>query len=130
MDDDLIYANVVASLSSHHNNNNLNLHNSHSPTNQSILFETTKNESNSESYSVTNALVNELREQLQSLNEQLSVKTRENTELNSCLVKQTNLSENLSSLLRASEEKNKHIDDSLTQQLAKIESLQNENGTI
>ena len=94
--------------------------NSHSP-NQS-LYEV-KNEA--EFVSTTANLVNELREQLQNLTDQLSGKANEATELNSCLIKQTNLNENLSNLLRASEEKNKQLEASYS---SRIETLQNENG--
>ena len=43
--------------------------------------------------------------QIQVLNDQLMSKTTQNNELNSCLTKQTNLCENLSSLLKQNQEK-------------------------
>ena len=43
--------------------------------------------------------------QIQQLNEQLSAKTQQISDLNSCLVKQTNFCENLSNLLQQSQEK-------------------------
>lgn len=43
--------------------------------------------------------------QIQVLNDQLNAKTTQNNELNNCLIKQTNLCENLSQLLKQNQEK-------------------------
>lgn len=75
-------------------------------------------------------LVNDLREQIRVLGEQLNTKAQENADLNACLVKQTSLGENLSSVLRTSEEKNKQLENSVEKNLLKLESLQTENGVF
>lgn len=73
-------------------------------------------------------LINELRDQVRTLNEQLSRRDQENADLNACLIKQTTLGENLSSVLRVSEEKNRHLESLLEKSTLKLESLQAENG--
>lgn len=75
-------------------------------------------------------LVNDLREQVRALSDQLSTKAQENADLNACLIKQTTLGENLSSVLRVSEEKNKQLESLLEKNTAKLDSLHTENGNF
>jgi chromosome segregation ATPase len=68
--------------------------------------------------------------QLEVLREQLSVKTRQNEELSACLLKQTNFCENLSELLRTSDEKSKDLETRLTEQTKSMTSLEDRNGKL
>lgn len=73
-------------------------------------------------------LVNELREQLRCLTEQLSMRTQENADLNSCLVRQTILGENLSSMLRTADDKTKSLEAALEKNSTGMSQLKESNG--
>ena len=68
--------------------------------------------------------ISKLNVELEKLKEELRAKSEQNSELNSCLVKQTNFCENLSQLLKKSEEKNSYLEEQHSQSLATIRNLQ------
>lgn len=135
--DDLIYANVVHDSQSLHHQKSLHLQDSANEGDEHSLFKlnASRDESGFENgendrrnMSELLALVNDLREQVRLLNDQLGAKGQENADLNSCLIKQTTLGENLSSVLRSSEDKNRQLEGLIEKNSAKLESLQIENG--
>ena len=94
------------------------------------LFEETKSPENSGLESTPNndkILVEKYALEIQSLNEELNKKIQQNSELNSCLIKQTSLSQNLSDLLKTSQEKNTELEASIKSQLCNITELQADN---
>jgi hypothetical protein len=56
-----------------------------------------------------NDVTKKLIDQIEVLNKQLELKTSQNYEINSCLIKQTTFCENLTELLKNSEQKNKDL---------------------
>lgn len=72
--------------------------------------------------------VQSLLNQIQELNEKLNAKNDQNNQLNTCLMKQANLSENLSEMLRKNEEKCKDFELNLNKHKENITNLQAENG--
>jgi hypothetical protein len=67
---------------------------------------------------------------IETLTEQLNFKTKQNSDLNNCLIKQTNLCENLSDMLKKSQHKNADLETTLEKSDMKILNLQNENGKL
>jgi predicted RNase H-like nuclease (RuvC/YqgF family) len=141
MDDDLIYANVIHT-NKNSSPNNLDADSSANLT-QSVYYDAAINNNrltveeldeskrnlspDTDVEKVDDSSLIALKEQIKHLNEQLNAKVQENSDLNSCLMKQASLSENLSNLLRVSDEKNGQLE---TSYRSKIETLQNENGRI
>lgn len=74
--------------------------------------------------------ISKLNTELEKLKEELRAKAEQNSELNSCLVKQTNFCENLSLLLKKSEEKNSDLEEQHSQNLATIKNLQTDLDTV
>ena len=72
--------------------------------------------------------INSLQVEIENLKKQLDAKTAQYTELNACLVKQTSLCENLTELLRKSEEKNVDLSSKEDNNLSLIQSLENNLG--
>ena len=66
--------------------------------------------------------------EIENLKKQLDSKTVQNIDLNACLVKQTTFCENLSELLRKSEQKNVDLKETEETNLSKIKSLENNLG--
>lgn len=108
MDDDLIYANVTSESNNTQQLSELELKDK--PPEQ-----------------INESIINNLIEQIKHLNEQSDRKSQQISELNSSLLKQTDFCQNLTDLLRKSEEKNEILEANLEKSQAKINSLQNEN---
>ncbi len=72
--------------------------------------------------------IHQLSEQLDILNKELNVKTTQYNELKSCLLKQTDFCENLSELLKKSEQKNTDLNKTLSKNNETIENLNNNLG--
>jgi hypothetical protein len=68
--------------------------------------------------------INSLQVEIENLKKQLDAKTTQYTELNACLVKQTGLCENLTELLRKSEEKNVDLSKKEDNNLSLIKGLE------
>ena len=67
--------------------------------------------------------IHKLTEQLDILNKQLNFKTTQYNELNACLIKQTAFCENLTELLKKSEQKNTDLNQTILKNNETIESL-------
>jgi hypothetical protein len=74
--------------------------------------------------------VSSLITQLDALRDQLNCKTKQNEELSACLLKQTNFCENLSELLRNSDDKSKDLEVTLAKNSTTISHLVAENGSV
>lgn len=77
---------------------------------------------------VDDANLAKLNLQIESLTEQLNFKTKQNTDLNNCLLKQTTLSENLSDLLKANQLRTSELEANIEKNSEKYQSLQNDYG--
>ncbi len=78
----------------------------------------------------SDATISRLNAMIETLTEQLNFKTKQNSDLNNCLIKQTNLCENLSDMLKKSQQKNADLETTLEKSDMKILNLQNENGKL
>jgi hypothetical protein len=69
-----------------------------------------------------------LKRQLELLNEQIFAKNQQNQELSNCLIRQTQLSDNLSELLKKSESKNIELESNLAKLNQKVSDVQSDFG--
>ena len=69
-----------------------------------------------------------LKKQVELLNEQIAVKNQQKQELNNCLMRQTQLSDNLSELLKKSESKNTEFESHLVKANQKLVDIQSDLG--
>jgi chromosome segregation ATPase len=70
-----------------------------------------------------------LKEQVELLNEQIRSKSKQNQELSNCLMRQTQLSDNLSELLKKSESKNTELESNQVKNSGKIADMRSDLGT-
>lgn len=75
-------------------------------------------------------LILKLNSQIEILTEQLNFKTKQNSDLNNCLIKQTNLGENLSDMLKNSQLKGTELELINKENANKISTLQSEYGNL
>lgn len=71
------------------------------PIDDKDIFSTTKSEADNDS----TMFLEKMAAQIDSLNDQLRVKVHQNNDLNNCLIKQTNMCENLSDLMKENQDK-------------------------
>jgi hypothetical protein len=115
------------------NMTNMDLHNnSNELLTQSVYYDVQNNITNQNSNNIDQILktttessetIQRLTEQLDILNKQLNVKTSQYNELNACLLKQTAFCENLTELLKNSEQKNIALNQSICKNNETIQNL-------
>jgi hypothetical protein len=91
-----------------------------------IVFDELKKKKCAENDSTDSTSLNS---QIQILNEQLNMKITQCSDLNNCLIKQTNLCDNLTNLLKQNQEKNSDLEITAQNHLITIENLQNNLGS-
>ncbi|CAF0759395.1 unnamed protein product [Brachionus calyciflorus] len=150
MDDDLIYSNLNKQNSSDTQQNEPTM-------GQSIYYDTANSNMPIEQYekkiedlmtqlSFKDSQLNELKQNLsetavstspssdpqlvENLNEQLKEKIKQISELNTCLIKQTNLSENLSEMLKQSNLKITELNNTVEKNLLTISNLETDNNAL
>lgn len=72
--------------------------------------------------------IERLKKQVELLNEQIATKNQQNQELGNCLMRQTQLSDNLSELLKKSESKNTELESNLVKANQKLADVQSDLG--
>ena len=85
---------------------------------------------NSEAATAAAENFSSLASQIEMLREQLAAKSKQNEELSECLVKQTSFCENLSEMLRASDQRRQEANSAANKYLEKISQLEEDKSRL